>query len=157
MDNLYNPGTVWRLYPSEGHGVRRKDRETPIAHEIEGVGVAGGFATMLCLGVRVDPAVSRRQNVLLRAGRRSLRMIVPGCVGIGADNMSKDQRHGYQGCDQSRWKASLLAHHHPIRLARISGGCIAASWRGEGHVISDFLHRQRCRRPSATVQASSMS
>ena len=65
---------------------------------------------MLGLGVRTD-ATDRRHN-LVWAGRRSLYKIVPGGVGISADHMRKNQRHGYQGRERSRWTASLWAHEH---------------------------------------------
>ena len=101
-----------RLGLSEG-GIRPySDREASVAHEIEGVDVAGGVFRMVAVGVRIDSTATWRRDILLSTKGRSLDKIVPGGVSISADDMGKNERHGYQRREHSRRTASLLAHAH---------------------------------------------
>ena len=101
-----------RLGLSEGGIGRYRDREAPVAHEIESVDVAGGVFRMIAVGVRVASTAPCRRDILVSTGGWSLAKIVPGGVGISTDDMGKNERHGYQRREHSRRTAFLLAHEH---------------------------------------------
>jgi|SRR5262245_28242949 len=101
-----------RLGLSESGIGRYRDREASVAHEIESVDGAGGVFGMVAVGVRVASTAPCRRDILVSTRGWSLDKIVPGGVGISADDMGQDERHGYQRREHSRRTASLLAHEH---------------------------------------------
>jgi hypothetical protein len=112
-----------------------------VAHEVDGVEVGGGLVglvTMFAVGVRLQLRGARIGcDVLVSTYALSLRMTVPGSMGVAPKDVREDERKRHHGRDKPHGTASVCAHEqkHQSQTSTIDRLCVAAAWQKQDGAI----------------------